>query len=198
MTLDPTFTAGWIVILCALAAWEILALLKAPDEPNGTLTWHVRTWLKLGSRTHWLGRLALAAGLGWLNWHFLFPVPVVNGAPASPQGGTMFTSLLVKFGMGLVMPMVVGVVKAAAPSLWAKVPSWLQPLLSSVLGALATGGASVVTDAAATAVTIATDAAIGAAGGASGKAVRDSMREVVPETPDAAHPWDDGPAIGQG
>lgn len=88
----------------------------------------------------------------------------------------MLASLLMKFGMGLVMPVVVGVVKAAAPGLWAKVPAWLQPLLSSVLGAIASGGASVVTDAAAGAASIAVDAVVGAAGGASGKAVRDSAK----------------------
>ncbi|MFA6046928.1 MAG: hypothetical protein WC718_18235, partial [Phycisphaerales bacterium] len=158
MTLDPTYTTYWIVLVVLAVALEVSALLKPKGTPNGTLTWNIRTLLSLGSRTRWTGRLILAGALAWLNWHFFFPVPVVNGAPATPTGGSsMITSLLVKFGMGLLMPVVVGVVKAAAPGLWAKVPAWLQPILSSVLGAIASGGTSVVTDAASTVVSVATD-----------------------------------------
>ena len=90
----------------------------------------------------------------------------------------MFTTLIAKFAMGFLMPVLVGIVKKAAPSLWAKIPDMIQPLVSAILGALASGGTTLVVDVAAGATSIVTsvaaDAAIGAAGGASGKAVRDS------------------------
>lgn len=102
----------------------------------------------------------------------------------------MLKALLIKFVLGLVMPGVVAAVKAAAPGVWSKVPDWLRPLLSSVLGAVASGGTSLVTDAAAGAVSIAVDAAAGAAGGASGKALRDSAKAMK-------MPWmEGGPAEG--
>ena len=86
----------------------------------------------------------------------------------------MFTTLIAKFAMGFLMPVLVGIVKKAAPSLWAKIPDMIQPLVSAILGALASGGTTLVVDAAAGVTSVAADAAIGAAGGASGKAVRDS------------------------
>lgn len=189
MILDPTFTVGWVVILAVGLAWEVLALLKRrrkpgePLKPDGTLTWNIRTWLQLGSRAHWIGRLALAGALAWLNWHFLFPVPVVNGTPASPQGGsTMFLGLslaallaavkswAIRIAVGYATKIAVDEIRKAAPGLWAKVPDLAKPVVTTVLGAVT---AAVTGDPTA----LVADAVGGAIGGAAGKVVHDAQKE---------------------
>ena len=74
MSLDPTYTQLWIVLLGLCLILEISALLKPKGTPNGTLTWNIRTLLRLYSRHHWAGRIIAALILGWLCWHFLNPV----------------------------------------------------------------------------------------------------------------------------
>lgn len=86
-----------------------------------------------------------------------------------------FGTSLGKFLLGLLMPTVLAAVKSGVRSAWDKIPGWLQPLTSSVLGAAA-GAAATVAAGGVTIEAIAAGAAVGAAGGASGKAVRDSYR----------------------
>jgi len=72
MTLDPTYTALWILWALLFAVIEGSALAKR-SPGNGTLTWNVRKLLALNSRSIWTGRVIAAGFLGWLVFHFMYP-----------------------------------------------------------------------------------------------------------------------------
>jgi len=46
-----------------------------------------------------------------------------------------FGTSLGKFILGLLMPSVIAAVKAGVSAAWEKIPAWIQPLVSSALGA---------------------------------------------------------------
>lgn len=71
MSLNPTYTAAWILWLLAFAVLEGSALCN--HEPGDTLSEAVRKWLALQSRTKWAGRIVMIFFLGWLCEHFLNP-----------------------------------------------------------------------------------------------------------------------------
>ena len=92
----------------------------------------------------------------------------------------MLTSILIKLAIGALGSFAVGAVKSFAPALWDKIPEIVRPLVSSILGALATGGTSLATDAAAGLASVAADAVVGAGGGALARAARDSAVTPTP------------------
>lgn len=69
MSLDPAYTALWVLWLAAFAVIEGHALAR--KTKGDTLTEHLRKWLALTDRSKWVGRAAMAAFLAWLVWHFL-------------------------------------------------------------------------------------------------------------------------------
>lgn len=83
--------------------------------------------------------------------------------------GTTFGKIL----LGIIMPGVLAAVKAGAAQAWERVPAWLQPLVSSLLGAVA--GATATAAAGATdGPSLLAGAGVGAGAGALGKAGRDA------------------------
>ena len=83
-----------------------------------------------------------------------------------------------KFLLGLLMPIVVGAVRKGVGDVWEKIPSWMRPLVSSVMGAAA-GAAVAASTGVVSTETVLAGAAVGAVGGATGKADRDAVNELM-------------------
>lgn len=83
-----------------------------------------------------------------------------------------------KFVLGLIMPVLIGAVKQGVPGAWEKIPVWLRPMVTTLLGAIM-GSVTTLTSGATDLESVAAGALAGAAGGSLGKVGRDTKKEIM-------------------